>query len=111
MKIFFLSIAICWSILLHAQQKLVFSKTDSSTTVILKLKDLIKLSYNGYMQQQQEFEGMVTIITDSNITIAPRRKFLQSKNTAQTIFLKDITGFRKYSKFKPASEIIYAVIS
>jgi hypothetical protein len=79
MKTFFLTIAICWSVLLPAQQKLVFTKTDSSAVVIIKIKDLVKLSYNGYMQQQQESEGRVSDLTDSSITIVPRRKFLQKK--------------------------------
>lgn len=30
---------------------------------------------------------------------------------SQTVYLKDITGFRKYSKFRPTGEIIYSVVS
>jgi hypothetical protein len=90
-------------------QQISFSKADSSKTIIVKLKDLVRFSYNGYMQQQQEIEGRISALNDSTVTLAPRKKILQRAQPSQTIFIKDITGFRKYSNFRPASEIIYAV--
>jgi hypothetical protein len=109
MKSILLLLSICISFSLQAQNQLVFSKTDSSKTIIVKMKDLVRFSYNGYMQQAQEIEGRVTAINDTLITLSPRRKLLQQSAPAQTISIKDITGFRKYSNFRPASEIIYGV--
>ena len=83
---------------------------DSSKTVVIKLKDLVRLSFNGYFEQQQEIEGRVTSLNDSTITLTPRKKILQIAQPSQVIFIKDITGFRKYSKFRPASEIIYSFV-
>jgi hypothetical protein len=90
-------------------QQIVFSKADSSKTIIVKLKDLVRFSYSGYRQQQQEIEGRVSALNDSTVSLAPRKRILQQALPSQTIFIKDITGFRKYSNFRPASEIIYAV--
>ena len=90
-------------------QKIKFYKADSSKIIVVKLKDLVRFSYSGYMQQQQEIEGRVSSLNDSTVTLAPRKKLLRRALPSQTIFIKDITGFRKYSNFRPASEIIYAV--
>jgi hypothetical protein len=90
-------------------QQLVFSKADSSKTIVVKLKDLVRFSYTGYMQQLQEIEGRISSLNESTVTLAPRKKLLQRALPSQTIFIKDISGFRKYSNFRPASEIIYAV--
>jgi hypothetical protein len=105
----FLVILILFIGLSTQAQQIVFSKADSSKTVILKLKDLARFSYSGYMQQQQEIEGRTSSLNDSTVTLTPRKKILQRALPSQTIFIKDITGFRKYSNFRPASEIIYAV--
>ncbi len=109
MKSILLLLIICISFSLQAQVQLVFSKVDSSKTIIVKMKDLVRFSYSGYMQQAQEIEGRVSVLNDSTITLAPRKKILQRAMPSQTISIKDITGFRKYSNFRPASEIIYAV--
>jgi hypothetical protein len=108
MKSLFVLLFLCIGLTSQAQQ-IVFSKADSSKTIVIKLKDLVRFSYSGYMQQQQEIEGRVSALNDSTVTLAPRKRILQQALPSQTIFIKDITGFRKYSNFRPASEIIYAV--
>jgi hypothetical protein len=108
MKSFFVLLILIIGLSTQAQQ-IAFSKVDSSKTIIVKLKDLVRFSYSGYMQQQQEIEGRVSSLNDSTVTLSPRKKILQRAMPSQTIFIKDITGFRKYSNFRPASEIIYAV--
>jgi hypothetical protein len=108
MKSFFIILILSIGLSTQAQQ-IAFSKADSSKTIIVKLKDLVRFSYGGYMQQQQEIEGRVSSLNDSTITLSPRKRLLQQAQPSQTIFIKDITGFRKYSNFRPASEIIYAV--
>jgi hypothetical protein len=110
MKTVIFSFLVLICITTSAQQQIVFTKTDSSKTVVIKLKNLVRLSYGGYMQQPQEVEGRVSTITDSTITLTPRKRLLQRiSGGAQTILVKDITGFRKYSNFRPASEIIYGI--
>lgn len=110
MKSFLLFIILSIGLSLSTQaQQIAFSKADSSKIIIVKLKDLVRFSYSGYMQQQQEIEGRISALNDSTVTLTPRKKILQRAQVSQTIFIKDITGFRKYSNFRPASEIIYAV--
>lgn len=94
-----------------AQYKLVFINADSSKTIIVKQKDLARLSYNGYMKQPQEVEGIISVVTDSTISLSPRKKLFKKRAAAQTIRTRDITGFRRYSNFRQAGEIIYGVAS
>ncbi len=108
MKLFMLLLCLWVSIALQAQQKLVFTHAASGKTITVKQKDLVRLAYYGYRQQPQQAEGFVTAINDSTVTLAPRKKFLQKAMPAQTLNIKDIAGFRRYSKFRPAAEVIYA---
>ena len=110
MKNVFLVLSFCFYFSAVAQHKIVFSKTDSSANVEVELKDNVKLSYSGYMGQPQEAEGIVTLLNDSIISLTPRKKLLQKKQPAQTLYVRDISGFRKYSSFRPAGEIIYGVV-
>lgn len=107
--LFILFISLTLSI--QAQQKLVFTNADSSKTITIKQKDLVRLAFNGYMNQPQMAEGIATEITDSSITLSPRKKMFQKVKAKQTILLRDITGFKRYSKFRPAGEIIYGLLS
>jgi hypothetical protein len=109
MKQFFVILFAAICINLNAQQQITFTKAESSKTVIIKEKDLVRLSFKGYMNQQQVMEGYVSSVTDSSITLAPRKKLFQKIMGAQTIMLKDISGFKRFSKFRPAGEIIYGV--
>jgi hypothetical protein len=110
MKSFLMLLFIYVTFTVNAQQKIVFTNADSSKTVTVKQKDLVRLAYYGYMKQPQEADGIVTALNDSTITLSPRKKFLQKAMPSQTLFIKDITGFRRYSKFRPAGEIIYAFV-
>jgi hypothetical protein len=111
MKFILFSFFICITFSLQAQNRLVFTNSDSSQKVTVKQHDLIRLGYDGYMNQPQESEGNVSAITDSSISLSPRKKFLAKRAAGQTILVRDVTGFRKYSKFRPAAEIIYGVLS
>ncbi len=110
MKPFVILLFICVTITVNAQQKIVFTNADSSKSITVKHKDLVRLAYNGYMQQPQQAEGFVTALNDSTITLSPRKRLLQKRMPDQTLFIKDISGFRRYSKFRPAAEIIYAIV-
>lgn len=108
MKYFLLAGLLASCLFVSAQNKLLFTKSDSSKTIVIQQKDLVRFAYNGYMNQPQTAAGYVSSITDSSISLAPRKKLFQKKQPAQTFLLHDITGFRRYSKFRPAAEIIYA---
>jgi hypothetical protein len=105
MKSLLFILSICFALSSPAQQKLVFTNVDSSKTVIVKQKDAVRLAFNGYMNQLQEAEGIVSSINDSTITLSPKKKSIPP----HTVLIKDITGFRRYSKFRPAGKIIYAI--
>ena len=109
MKYFLLFLFICLTFSATAQYTLVFTNADSSETVMVSQKDLVRLSYEGYMEQQQQVEGMVSAINDSSINISPPKRFLRKRVPEQTILIRDITGFRRFSKFRPTGEIIYAI--
>lgn len=79
MKYYLLFIAFCITFSATAQNELVFINADSSETITVSQKDLVRLSYAGYMGQPQEMEGTVSVINDSSIHISPPRKFLKKK--------------------------------
>jgi hypothetical protein len=110
MRSFLIILSIFLAFTVNAQNKVVFTKADSSNIVTIKQKDLVRLAYNGYLKQPQEAEGIVTAINDSTITLTPRKKLFKKSKPGQTLYLRDITGFRLYSKFRPAGEIIYGIV-
>lgn len=110
MKPFLILTLVCLSFCANAQNKLVFTNTtDTSKTVTVKQKDLARLAYNGYMKQAQEVEGYVANVTDSSITLSPRKKLFKKQQLGQTILIRDITGFKRYASFRPAAETIYSI--
>jgi hypothetical protein len=111
MRLIIVILIITYSVTVEAQQKIVFTKTETGKTVTVKLNNLLKLSFIGYLKQQQTAEGKVSAITDSSVTLSPRKKIFQKLKGAQTVMLKDVTGFKRYSNFRPAGEIIYGILS
>jgi hypothetical protein len=103
-------VIICISVTIQAQHHLVFTNADSSKKITVKEKDLVKLAFTGYLSQPQIAEGFVANINDTTITLAPRKKLLAPKAMGQTLYIKDIIGFKRYSKFRQAGEIIYGVV-
>ena len=110
MRFFLLIISVIFTFTIQAQNKVVFSKADSSSIITIKQNDLARLAYNGYLKQPQEAEGIVTAINDSTITLSPRKKLFKKSKPARILYIRDITGFRLYSKFRPAGEIIYGIV-
>lgn len=110
MKVFLFFMLLFGCITARAQNKVVFTKADSSNVVTIRQNDLVRLAYNGYLKQPQEAEGIVTAINDSTITLSPRKKLFKKSKAGQTLYIRDITGFRLYSKFRPAGEIIYGIV-
>jgi hypothetical protein len=111
MRLFILMLSLTFSLSVLSQQKIVFTNAESEKSVTVKQNNLLKLSFNGYLGKQQTAEGKVTGITDSSITLNPRKKKLQRLYGDQTVLLKDITGFKRYSNFRPTGEIIYGILS
>lgn len=103
-------ITLCFCLSSNAQNKIVFTKADSSSIITIKQNDLVRLAYNGYLKQPQEAEGIVTAINDTTITLSARKKLFRKSKAGQTLYIRDITGFRLYSKFRPAGEIIYGIV-
>jgi hypothetical protein len=110
MRSLLLIFSLIFTFAVQAQNKIVFTKTDSSSITTVKQHDLVRLAYNGYLKQPQEAEGIVTAINDSTITLSPRKKLFGKSRPVQTLYIRDITGFRLYSKFRPAGEIIYGIV-
>jgi len=110
MRFFLLFLTLIFTFTVQAQNKIVFTKADSSSMVTVKEKDLVRLSYNGYLKQPMEAEGIVTAVNDSTISLSPRKKLFKKGQPVQMIYIRDITGFRLYSKFRPAGEIIYGIV-
>ncbi len=111
MKWLFLLLLVAFSLTVKSQNEIVFTLADSSKIVTVKSKDLLKLSYNGYLSQPQEAEGYVSAINDSSITISPRKKLFGKAKPSQSLMIRDITGFRRYSKFRAPGEVIYGIVS
>jgi hypothetical protein len=111
MRLLIVILIITFNVTVEAQQKIVFTKTETGKTVTVKPNNLLKLSFTGYLKQQQTAEGKVSAITDSSVTLSPRKKIFQKLRGAQTVMLKDVTGFKRYSNFRPAGEIIYGILS
>lgn len=111
MKYFIMACCLSLAFSLQAQQQLVFTNTNSSKSITINEKDLARIAYAGYMGQPQEAEGSVAAINDSTIQLMPRKKLFKKSAPAQTIMISDITGFRRYSNFRPAGEIIYGIVA
>ena len=94
-----------------AQNRLIFTNINNNQTISVKPKDLTRLSFKGYRSQIQEIEGVVSSISDTSIHFSAAKRFLKKRQPEQSILIRDITGFRKYSRFRPAGEIIYSVVS
>jgi hypothetical protein len=110
MRTLLLIASVIFTFTIQAQNKIVFIKADSSSMVTIKQNDLVRLAYSGYLKQPQEAEGIVTAVNDSTITLSPRKKLFKKSKAGQTLYIRDITGFRLYSKFRPAGEIIYGIV-
>jgi hypothetical protein len=111
MRLIILILSLTCSLSARSQQKIVFTNAESGKSVTVKQSNLLKLSFTGYLEQQQTAEGKVSAITDSSVTLSPRKKIFQKLRGAQTVMLKDVTGFKRYSNFRPAGEIIYGILS
>ncbi len=87
-----------------AQQGILFTNKNNQKEVLVKEGDLVKFSYNGYIGQREVKYGTVLSIQDSVVSIiAPTSSGKLSAGGTETrfIFIKDLTGFRRFHKSRP----------
>ena len=89
---------------IQAQQGLLFQNNKTEKQVLIKEGDLVKFSYKGYIGQRETKYGVLFSIQDSIIEIiSPTAQGTISLGGTETrlIYIKDITGFRKFHKSRP----------
>ncbi len=85
-----------------AQQGILFTNKTRQKEVMVKEGDLVKFSYNGYIGQREIKYGTVLSIQDSVVSlIAPTGKFGGGGTETRFIYIKDLTGFRRFHKSRP----------
>jgi len=103
-KISLLLFFIIYSNFGFAQKALLFSNATMKKEIMIKEGDLIKLSYNGYIGQKEIKSGIVYSIQDSLVEIISNTssgKMNFSGPEVRFIYIKDITGFRKFHLSRP----------
>lgn len=83
-----------------AQNQLVFVHKPTGQTIRIREGNKVALLYKGYNGQQEFVKELITQITDSTVTVGYAKRFKPGKrpnSICKTIYLKDITGFRKMS--------------
>ncbi len=87
-----------------AQQALLFTEKTTQRQIMVKGGDMVKFSYKGYIGQPEIKSGVVMYIQDSLISVvAPVTSGRINTGATETryIYIKDITGFRKFRKSRP----------
>ena len=86
-----------------AQKSLLFTNTKTKQEILVIEGDVIKFSYNGYLNQQEDHYGHVLSIKDSVIEMSTPVASLFVKRDEKTRYInvKDITGFRKFHRSRP----------
>ena len=87
-----------------AQRGLLFTNKITGKEVLVRAGDLVKFSYNCYIGQKEVKSGVVMSVQDSVITlVAPVSSGKLNTGATETrfIYIKDITGFRKFRRSRP----------
>jgi hypothetical protein len=87
----------------YAQKALLFTNKNTRQEILIKEGDLAKFTYKGYISQKEVKSGMVISVEDSIIEISTPSTSLSAIGSIDTrfIYVKDITGFRKFHKSRP----------
>jgi hypothetical protein len=102
MRNILLIISLFFTFNIFCQNALQFSQVIDNDTFIVYQKDKVKLSYKGYLQQEETKKGKILVINDSIIIIG---KSLFGNNYNQKIILiSDIQGVKKFTKFYQISK-------
>lgn len=83
-----------------AQNQLVFVHKPTGQSVRIREGNKVSLLYKGYNGQQEFVREIITQITDSTVTVGYAKQIKPGKRPnriCKTIYLRDITGFRKMS--------------
>jgi hypothetical protein len=92
-----------------AQQGIVFTFMQRGQEVLVKEGDYVKVSYSGYLGQPEMCSGIVALIRDSLVELSIMDGV--RKGELRTVAIKDITGFRKFRKSKPALQLLSRLIT
>ncbi len=86
-----------------AQKAVLFTNKNTKQEILVKHGDLVKFTYNGYIGQKEVRSGTVMSVEDSIIEISAPATGLSGIGVIDTrfIYIKDITGFRKFHKSRP----------
>jgi hypothetical protein len=86
-----------------AQKAILFTNNNTKQEILIKHGDLVKFTYNGYIGQKEVRSGTVMSIEDSIIELSTPATGLSGIGGIDTrfIYIKDITGFRKFHKSRP----------
>jgi len=95
-----------------AQRGLLFTNKTTQKEILIREGDLVKFSYNGYIGQKEVKSGVVFSIKDSVIGLIAQvasGKINLGLTEIRYIYLKDITGFRKFHRSKPYLQAVSSV--
>ena len=82
------------------QNALKFTHLGTGEEVIIKEGDMVKLSYSGYLNQPELEENRVFMITPIDIHLSQMAFGQVVPQTQRTVLLNDITGFRRFFKYR-----------
>ena len=96
-------LVVLFALPVFAQRGLLFTNTTTKKEILVKHGDLIKFTYKGYIGQKEVKTGIVMSIGDSIIELSAPSTGLSAMGAMDTrfIYVKDITGFRKFHKSRP----------
>ena len=83
-----------------AQNALRFTNSITGEQVIIKEGDMAKFSYSGYLNQPEVVENRVFLISPIDVHLAQMTFGSVVPQTQRTVLLNDITGFRKFFKYR-----------
>ena len=85
---------------LFAQNALRFTNATTGEEVVIKEGDMAKFSYSGYLNQPEIVENRVFLISPIDVHLAQMAFGQVVPQTQRTVLLNDITGFRKFFKYR-----------
>lgn len=84
-----------------AQNAIKFTNSLTGEEVIIKEGDFAKFSYSGYLNQPEIVEKRIFRITPIEVHTAQMAFGQIDPKTQRSVLLSDITGFRRYFKYRP----------
>ena len=98
--VYFILLFLFLPLSLFAQNALRFTNPTTGEEVIIKEGDMAKFSYSGYLNQPEVVENRVFLISPIDVHLAQMAFGKVVPQTQRTVLLNDITGFRRYFKYR-----------